>query len=154
MAEQHGGARTPRNPAPVSGPGQLARRTDGGPQQTTTPMTGMAYGENADFNDMQSSAPLAAAPTVSNTRARSTSPTEQRAAANPLFAPTQRPNEPVTAGAPFGPGAGPDAQPGMRGAISEDMQMLKQYLPDFEQAAQWENTPKSFKMLVAYIRNA
>jgi hypothetical protein len=107
MAEQHGGARTPRNPAPVSGPGQLSRRTDGGPQQTTVPMTGMAYGENADFNDMQSAAPMAAAPSVSNTRTRNTSPTGQRAAATPLFSPSQRPDEPVTAGAPFGPGAGP-----------------------------------------------
>jgi len=107
MAEQHGGARTPRNPAPVSGPGQLSRRTDGGPQQTTVPMTGMAYGENADFNDIQSAAPMAAAPSVSNTRTRNTSPTGQRAAATPLFSPTQRPDEPVTAGAPFGPGPGP-----------------------------------------------
>lgn len=107
MAEQHGGKRTPRNPAPVSGPGRMSRRTDGGPQQTTVPMTGMGYGENADFNEMQSGAPLAAAPTVSTTRTRNMSPTGQRAAATPLFAPTQRPDEPVTAGAPFGPGPGP-----------------------------------------------
>lgn len=107
MANGHGGSRTPRQPAPVSGPGQLARRTDGGPQQTAVPMTGMAYGENADFNDIQSSAPMAAAPSVSNARVRNTSPTGQSAAATPLFAPTGRPGEPVTAGAPFGPGPGP-----------------------------------------------
>lgn len=108
---EHGGKRTPRNPAPVSGPGRMSRRTDGGPQQTTVPMTGMGYGENADFNEMQSAAPLAAAPSVSNTRTRNTSPTGQRAAATPLFAPTQRPEEPVTAGAPFGPGPGPQPMP-------------------------------------------
>lgn len=102
-----GGYRRPEAPAPVSGPGRLAKRTDGGPAQTTVPMTGMAYGENADFNDVQSSAPLAAAPTVSNTRARKNSPAGQRAAATPLFAETARPEEPVTAGAPFGPGPGP-----------------------------------------------
>lgn len=111
---EHGGKRTPRNPAPVSGPGRMSRRTDGGPQQTTVPMTGMGYGENADFNEMQSAAPLAAAPAVSNTRARSTSPTGQRAAATPLFAPTQRPEEPITAGAPFGPGPGPESMTPMR----------------------------------------
>lgn len=152
MAEQHGGARTPRNPAPVSGPGQLSRRTDGGPQQTTVPMTGMAYGENADFNDMQSAAPMAAAPSVSNTRTRNTSPTGQRAAATPLFSPSQRPDEPVTAGAPFGPGAGPtmpEAQP-----QDADMQMLKQYLPDLEIAAGLQGAPKTFRMLVSYLRNA
>lgn len=111
MANQHGGSRTPRQPAPVSGPGQLARRTDGGPAQTTVPMTGMAYGENADYNDIQSSAPMAAAPSVSNARARKSNPTGQSAAATPLFAPTARPDEPVTAGAPFGPGAGPSPMP-------------------------------------------
>jgi predicted lipid-binding transport protein (Tim44 family) len=152
MAEQHGGARTPRNPAPVSGPGQLSRRTDGGPQQTTVPMTGMAYGENADFNDMQSAAPMAAAPSVSNTRTRNTSPTGQRAAATPLFSPTQRPDEPVTAGAPFGPGAGP-SMPEMA-PQDADMQMLKQYLPDLEVAADLQGAPKTFKMLVSYLRNA
>lgn len=107
MAEQHGGLRRPSNPAPVAMPGALSRRTDGGPSQTTVPMTGMAYGENADYNDIQSSAPMAAAPTVSNARARKSSPTGQGAAATPLFAPTGFPDEPVTAGAPFGPGPGP-----------------------------------------------
>jgi len=133
MAEQHGGARTPRNPAPVSGPGQLSRRTDGGPQQTTVPMTGMAYGENADFNDMQSAAPMAAAPSVSNTRTRNDSPTGQRAAATPLFSPTQRPDEPVTAGAPFGPGPGPSPsmnQQPMRVPISETLRKLTQVTGD------------------------
>ena len=104
MPNGHGGKRTPASPAPVSAPGRLSRRTDGGPQQTHAQMTGMAYGENADFQDIQSSAPLAAAPTVSNARSRNTVPTGQSAAATPLFAPTQRPDEPVTAGAPFGPG--------------------------------------------------
>lgn len=40
-------------------------------------------------------------------------PTEQKFArpmpAGSLFAPTARPNEPITAGAPFGPGPGPAA---------------------------------------------
>lgn len=108
MVEGRGGKRTPRNPAPVPMPGALSRRTDGGPAQSTTPMTGMGYGENADFNDVQSSAPLAAAPSVPNARTRKTSPTGNGAAAapTPLFAPTARPDEPITAGAPFGPGPG------------------------------------------------
>jgi len=109
MAEQHGGMRRPAKPAPVSGPGRLARRTDGGAgEQTRAQMTGMGYGENADFMDIQSSAPLAAAPSVPTTRMRN-SPTGQSAAATPtpLFAPSERPEEPVTAGVPFGPGPGP-----------------------------------------------
>ena len=59
MAEQHGGKRTPRNPAPVSGPGKLSRRTDGGPAQVNAQMTGMAYGENKDFMEIQEGANMA-----------------------------------------------------------------------------------------------
>lgn len=111
MADRRGGYRQPRNPAPVSGPGQLSRRTDGGPQQTTQPMTGMGYGENAEFNAIQGAAPLAAAPQVSNTRARNARPTSEGVAAAPLFSPTGFPEEPITAGANFGPGPGPSAMP-------------------------------------------
>ena len=113
MAEkQWGGKRTPRNPAPVSGPGQLARRTDGGPQQTMADMTGMPYGENQEFNTLQSMAPMSAA---GQTTARATSRQPrgggQGAPMVPLFSPTQRPDEPITAGAPFGPGDGPAPRP-------------------------------------------
>ena len=110
MAEQHGGKRTPRNPAPVSGPGKLSRRTDGGPAQVNAQMTGMAYGENKDFMEIQEGAAMAATP-----QPKRTAKAPQSAPAGPmsgggatsLFSNTQRPDEPVTAGAPFGPGAGP-----------------------------------------------
>jgi hypothetical protein len=128
MADGRGGYRQPRDPAPVSGPGRLSRRTDGGPQQTTQPMTGMGYGENAEFNAMQGGAPLAATPSVSNARARSTSPTGQGgAAAVPLFSPTGFPEEPITAGASFGPGemGSPSAQ--RRMSLSDTLVMLSAY---------------------------
>ena len=105
MAE-HGGMRRPANPAPVSGPGAMSQRTDGGPAKPTY-VSGMPYGEGQDFYDLQSSAPLGAE-AAKPRRARGASqggvplPT-------PLFSPTQRPDEPVTAGAPIGPGAGPEA---------------------------------------------
>lgn len=108
MANGQGGKRTPRNPAPVSGPGQLSQRTDGGPQQTLANMTGMPYGENAEFNTMQAAAPMSAA---GQTTARAPRPRQPRGGGGqgpvPLFSPTQRPDEPVTAGAPFGAGEGP-----------------------------------------------
>jgi len=113
MAEHWGGKRTPASPKPVSGPGRLSQRTDGGPQQVQAEMSGMPYGENAEFNTMQSAAPMSASPTVRPSRgggraasggARGGSPMA------PLFAPTQRPDEPLTAGAPFGPGDGPPMQ--------------------------------------------
>lgn len=106
MAEV-GGYQQPRNPASVSGPGRLSRRTDGGPQQTTNRMSGMAYGENQDYNDIQSLAPLRATSAVDQSAARR--PRRGGRAGGgpittPLMSPTRRPNEPVTAGASFGPG--------------------------------------------------
>ena len=41
---EHGGKRTPGNPAPVSGPGQLSQRTDGGPQRLRDPLGTYAGG--------------------------------------------------------------------------------------------------------------
>ncbi len=106
MAEQHGGKRTPRNPAPVSGPGKLSRRTDGGPQQVNADMTGMDYGDNQDFNDMQASAPMAASkPQLPKDTAPARGGGSMPAPTGGLFSPSQRPTEPVTAGASFGPGA-------------------------------------------------
>ena len=109
MAGPNGGYRRPTNPAPVSGPGQLSQRTDGGPQQVQVNMSGMPYGENAEFNTMQGMAPMSASPTARSPRAsaRSAKSAGGGMSATPLFAPTQRPDEPVTAGAPFGPGDGP-----------------------------------------------
>ena len=110
MAEQHGGKRTPRNPAMVSGPGKLSRRTDGGPAQVNAQMTGMGYGENKDFMQIQEGAAMAATP-----QPKRTAKASQSAPAGPmggggatsLFSNTQRPDEPITAGVNFGPGAGP-----------------------------------------------
>lgn len=128
MAEW-GGKRTPRNPAPVSGPGRMSRRTDGGPQQTKAEMTGMAYGENADFQEIQAGAPMAAAPSATPARPRKAGSSAPSVNATPLFAPTQRPDEPITAGAPFGPGPGPsmnvpqqqNAKPSMSSTLSKIM---------------------------------
>ncbi len=57
-----GGYRQPANPAPVSGPGALSQRTDGGaidgmsqPQQQ---YTGFDYGQNKSLNDQQGAASL------------------------------------------------------------------------------------------------
>lgn len=92
-----GGYRQPENPAPVSGPGALSQRTDGGategmsqPQQS---YTGFAYGENKAVNDQQAGAPLAGPaiePPVS------------------LDMPTQFPNQPDSHGANWGEGPGVD----------------------------------------------
>lgn len=112
MAEQ-GGYRQPENPAPVSGPGALSKRTDTG--QPSRYMSGGPYGEGQELMELQSSAPMAEAPKPSPGRLRNRSGGGGSAAGGvsgeltPLFAPTERPQEPLTAGAPFGPG--PNSSP-------------------------------------------
>lgn len=152
MARQHGGKRVPRQPAPASGPGRMSRRTDGGPQQVNAEMTGMPYGENSDFMDIQSSAPMAAAPStrMGSGRGRGAG---RPAKPKPLFAPSSRPDEPVTAGAPVGPGDGPSRLPDSKTQARQDAKMLSKYLPDLMQIAQAPETPDGFKRFVRYLRN-
>lgn len=107
MAEGHGGMRRPANPAPVSGPGALSRRTDG---QGAKYMAGGEYGEGQEMMDLQTSAPMSKAPAAPRPRTGRQVASEEMARPTPLFAPTERPDEPLTAGAPFGPGPGPTAR--------------------------------------------
>ena len=90
MADGHGGARTPANPAAVSGPGALSQRTDGGPAQMLA--SGGEYGSRKDMAEIQSGAamlPPGGAPEA---------PSMTRDMLTPLDAPTGRPAEPLTAG--------------------------------------------------------
>jgi hypothetical protein len=107
MADGHGGYRKPSNPAPVSGPSSMSRRTDG--RQGARYMSGGSYGEGQDMMDLQTSAPMSETRTSApRMQAPTAAPSSAMAPQMvPLSAPTQRPNEPVTAGSPFGPGPGP-----------------------------------------------
>jgi hypothetical protein len=159
MAERHGGKRTPRNPAPVSGPGKLSRRTDGGPAQVNAQMTGMAYGENKDFMEIQEGAAMAATPkskgAMQAPQGAATSAMGAMGLGNPLFSETQRPDEPVTAGVNFGPGAGATLpKPVYSQRSSDDLENMKRYLPDLIEAASFTGAPATFKSLVNYLRNA
>lgn len=91
-----GGYQAPRNPAPVSGPGKLSKRTDGGPgsKQAQRWVPTDDYGGATEMQQIQQGAPMRG----------DVMPAEPI----PFNAPTQRPDEPITAGAPFGPGPGPD----------------------------------------------
>lgn len=107
-----GGYQPPANPAPVSGPGALSKRTDGGPTQAPMHIPSDSYGAGKEMDAVQASAPLAAA-------AKSMAPPapgpDPLADVVPLDAPSRRDGEPVTHGIPFGDGAGPEAltfQPG------------------------------------------
>ena len=148
MPEQQGGYRRPSSPAPVSGPGALSRRTDG---QGARYMAGGEYGEGQEMMDLQTSAPMSQAPSAPRpSRARGAGQiVQEEMRPTPLFAPTERPDEPITAGAPFGPGPGPAAAPATPNGRSD---MIIKYLPSLEEATRWPDTPETFKALVRYLQ--
>ena len=104
MANGHGGYRKPSNPAPVSGPGSLSRRTDGGPQQVAADLPNAKYGEGGQFAEIQTGAPMSATPGAEDLGGAVATP---MAPPTPLTEPTERPDEPISWGASFGPGPGP-----------------------------------------------
>jgi hypothetical protein len=89
--EGRGGYRQPNNPAPVSGPGMLSQRTDGGAiDGMTQPIqnyTGGAYGNNKSMREQQEGASLYATPEMAMPNV------------TPLGAPTEFPDEPDSTGA-------------------------------------------------------
>ena len=108
--------------AGTSGPGKFSKRTD-------MDMGSIAYGEGVETAAIKSGAPLARTPDV-----RGLPASEVRAAAQesvtPLFAPSQRPDEPITAGIAMGPGPGPEALGVNAAASSESLSsILAQMLP-------------------------
>lgn len=95
----------------VSGPGSLSRRTDRGPAQKIATLPDAQYGEAATYRDLQKQAPLAQTPSASppprpSSPGRSTAGGAATGGVTPINAPTQNPNEPVTAGVDSGPGVG------------------------------------------------
>lgn len=75
---------------PVSAPGSMSTRSD----QPIRDLPGAAYGEGKEFREIQAGAEMAGAPMPAPT---------------PLFAPSSRPNEPITSGVDFGSGVGSEA---------------------------------------------
>jgi len=117
VAEQ-GGYRKPSNPAPISGPGALSQRTDGGPTQPARYMSGLPYGEGQKNYDNQVAAPMAG------------NPVPQMEMPTPLMAPTSRPNEPITSGVNIGDGPGSEAMgrlPNRAYTLTEVFRNLIQY---------------------------
>ena len=93
---EQGGYRKPNNPAPVSGPGSLSQRTDGGPTQGATYISGLPQGQGQATYDQQVAAPMAGNPIPQNSFEDLT----------PLLAPTSRKNEKITSGVDIGDGPG------------------------------------------------
>lgn len=153
MANGHGGYRKPQHPAPASGPGRLAKRTDGGPTQKIrdVPTSGGTPGARKEIDALEHSAPLAGGGGQPPTP-HVAPPARSRADVTPLNAPSNRPDEPVTAGADAGDGPGSAAlglQDPQERLSQQDAQQLAQYLPVLEY---WANQPGSLPSTRAWVR--
>ena len=124
MANGHGGYRQPANPAPVSGPGALSKRTDGGATEGMTQppkyMAGLGYGQGGNM------AQQTAAPIAGNDIPAMPAPEVPTV---PLSQPTMRPQEPITAGIDMGEGPGIEALkiPNMQYSPSQTIRQIAQY---------------------------
>lgn len=138
MANGHGGYRKPANPAPVSGPGSMSQRTDGGPGQPVRDLPNARYGENKDFRADQQGAPMQTqGPDLSQIV--------------PMGADSTRPEEPVTAGIDSGPGMGSTLPP-LNQLTPEAAARLKSYLPVLIQLASDPDADPATKQYVRQLR--
>lgn len=145
MANGHGGKRTPSNPAPVSGPGRLARRTDGQPVRD---IPSGSYGDAQDFHEIQTSAPMPEANGV-QTPSASVLPGPSASELIPFGAPSMEPDTPLTDGSASGAGRGTEAI-----AFSDDdqYQQLRQYLPVLLKMADLPGTSPAARAAIRYLR--
>jgi hypothetical protein len=144
-----GGYRQPSSPAPVSGPGALSKRTDGGPGQPVRAPSGGAYGDRQELEQLQQAAPLAASP---GGDVGAPQPAQDLTAGLVGFdAPSQEPDTPITAGAALGDGPGLEAL-GLPSQPDEDMRRLVGWLPAFEHMANVPGSSKAARNLVRYLK--
>jgi hypothetical protein len=146
MAVQ-GGYRKPGNPAPVSGPGALSRRTDGRVAE------GFAYGMNKQINEQAAGAPMAKAPSPMAARSMNVAP--QLPPVTPLTDPTMNPDESVMAGINMGAGPGAEALmlPDMNNSSAEFNKSISSYYPVLSYIASRENTSPETRRALAMIMN-
>lgn len=117
-------AKAPMNPlAGAAGPGPFSTRTDNLTFQSPE------YGAGVQQAAIKAGAPMGKTPDVRGTTATEVRQAAAQAPVTPLFAPTQRPEEPITSGIALGPGPGPEVL-GSRPMSQEKLSnILAQMLP-------------------------
>lgn len=135
----------PMNPkAGVSGPGKFAVRTD------KLEMGSTAYGEGVETQAIKSGAPLAK---TADTRPAPASAMGQPI--TPLYAPTERPDEPATTGIDRGLGAGSDSlmmnQPADYTNFNANVQS---YMPVLSYVSSLQNTSPETKRAIRQLRDS
>ena len=133
--------------AGVSGPGKFSKRTDGLSFQSTE------YGSGVENAANKAGAPMARTADVRGARASDVRAAAAQAPVTPLFAPTQRPDEPITAGIPMGAGPGPEVL-GINNNLDtqEDKDRMLSYLPALEVVAASPGSSQAFRNYVRQLR--
>lgn len=145
MANGHGGYRAPTRPAAVSGPGEHSRRTDGAPRMD---LPNAKYGEAAAFDEIQSGAQMGG----SGSGAGGGQAPQQQMPVG-LGEPSQYPDQPVTAGAPAGPGPGMESL-GLPSSEDEKADLIRRYgryIPLLVRRAEDPSSSQEFKEQVNYL---
>ena len=105
-----------------AGPGKFSTRTD------KLELGSTAYGEGVETQAIKSGAPLAKTGDVRPARAGDVREAAAQGPVTELYAPTERPEEPITAGADIGAGPGSNALM-MQKAITKNSDILAKMLP-------------------------
>jgi len=105
-----------------AGPGKFSTRTD------KLELGSTAYGEGVETQAIKSGAPLAKTGDVRPARAGDVREAATQEPVVELFAPSQRPDEPITAGVDIGAGPGSNALM-MQKAITKNSDILAKMLP-------------------------
>lgn len=126
----------------VSGPGKYAKRLDRIPANF--------YGDQSQIANIASGAPLAKTPSARPLPGGQVAPNTP---VTPLFAPSERPQEPITNGIDMGPGAGSEAL--MMNQIQQsDSDIVAQYLPSLTALAAQPDSPDTFRSFVRYLQGS
>ena len=131
-----------------AGPGKFSTRTDGLSFQPDP------YGAGVEQAAIKAGAPMAKTPDVRGARASDVRAAAAQTPVTPLYAPSQRPDEPITAGIPMGAGPGPEVL-GINQPMTDtdsDRQRLISYLPALEVIAQSPNSSQAFRNYVRILR--
>lgn len=141
-----GGYQAPTNPAPVSGPGALSQRTDGGPADTQAAqyVSGLPFGEGQAFMAQQQAADMSGSGMM-----------PEPAPIVPLHSPSLNDGLPVTHGADLGAGPGMSSL----GLGSKDVAAdnnsraaIASYLPALMQIAAQPNTTPETRNVIRQLR--
>ena len=135
--------------AGAAGPGKFSKRTD-------MDLGSIAYGEGVETAAIKAGAPLASTPDVRGASATQVRQAAAQGQVTPLFAPTERPDEPISTGIPMGEGPGPEVL-GMNNAQPEDdtnfRATLIEYMPVLNYIASLPSTSPETRKALRQLRD-